>query len=54
MEMEMQVPHIVIVLPDKLMQEGLPTKMNNGGQWVMWSGTPYIHIIIPVPRYVQE
>jgi hypothetical protein len=52
--MEMQVPHIVIVSPDKAILEGLPTKMDNGGPWVMWSGTPYVHIMIPVPKYIQE
>jgi len=52
--MEMQVPHIVVVSPDKSILKGLPTKMNNGGPWVMWSGTPYVHIMIPVPKYIQE
>lgn len=52
--MEMQVPHIVVVSPDKAILEGLPTKSDNGGPWVMWSGTPYVHIMIPVPKYIQE
>lgn len=52
--MEHQVPHIVVVSPDKSLLEGLPTKMDNGGPWIMWSGTPYVHIMIPVPKYIQE
>jgi hypothetical protein len=52
--MEMQVPHIVVVSPDKTILKGLPTKFDNGGPWVMWSGTPYVHIMIPVPEYLQE
>ena len=52
--MEPQVPHIVFVTPDKTILKGLPTKMDNGGPWVMWSGTPYVHIMIPVPKYIQE
>jgi hypothetical protein len=52
--MDHQVPHIVVVSPDKAILEGLPTKMDNGGPWVMWSGTPYVHIMIPVPKYIQE
>ena len=52
--MEMQVPHIVLITPDKAILEGIPTKMDNGGPWIMWSGTPYVHIMIPVPQYIQE
>ena len=49
--MELQVPHIVIVSPDEAILEGLPTNSDNGGPWVMWDGTPYAHIMIPVPGY---
>ncbi len=52
--MEMQVPHIVVVSTDITILEGLPTNFDNGGPWVMWSGTPYVHIMIPVPEYIQE
>lgn len=52
--MEMQVPHIVLITPDKAILEGLPTKMDNGGPWVMWGDTPYAHIMIPVPEYSPE
>lgn len=52
--MEVQVPHIVVVSPDKTILKGLPTNFDNGGPWVMWSGTPYVHIMIPVPEYIQE
>ena len=48
--MKVQVPHIVLISPDKAILEGLPINSNNGGPWVMWSGTPYAHIMIPVPR----
>lgn len=52
--MEMQVPHIVLITPDTSILEGLPTKMDNGGPWVMWGDTPYAHIMIPVPKNIQE
>ncbi len=52
--MEMQVPHIVVVSPDTTILKGLPTKSDNGGPWVMWKGTPYVHIMIPVPKNIQE
>lgn len=44
-------PHIMVIVPDQRMIEGLPTDPKNGGPWVMWKGTPYAHIMIPtVPR----
>lgn len=49
--MEAQVPHIVLITPDKGILEDLPKKSDNGGPWVMWDGTPYAHIMIPVPEY---
>ncbi|WJJ96570.1 hypothetical protein [Algibacter luteus] len=52
--MEHQVPHIVVVSPDKSILDSLPTKMDNGGPWVMWKNTPYAHIMIPVPKNTLE
>lgn len=49
--MQEQVPHVGILVPDKALLEGMPTDPNNGGPWVMWRDTPYVHIIVPVPRY---
>jgi hypothetical protein len=39
--------HLMILAPAALM-EGLPTDPNNGGPYVMWKGTPYAHIMVPV------
>ena len=45
------VPHIMVVVPDPYLLEGLSTDPHNGGPWVMWKGTPYAHIMIPtIPR----
>jgi hypothetical protein len=41
-------PHIMIIVPDPKQLEGLPTDPNNGGPWVMYKGTPYAHIMVPV------
>ena len=41
-------PHIMIAVPDPSQLVGLPTDPDNGGPWVMWAGTPYAHIMIPV------
>ncbi len=43
-------PHVMILLPDPAALAGLPTDPANGGPWVMWKGTPYAHIMVPVPR----
>ena len=43
--------HIMLVVPDAAMLESFPTDPNNGGPYVMWKGTPYAHIMIPIgPR----
>jgi hypothetical protein len=43
-------PHIMVVVPDPALVEGLSTDPANGGPWVMWKGTPYAHIMIPTVR----
>lgn len=44
------IPHIMIIVPDHAMLEGLPTDPHNGGPWVMWEGTPYVHIMVPTTK----
>ena len=41
-------PHIMVLLPDTAQLEGLSTDPNSGGAYVMWKGTPYAHIMVPV------
>lgn len=41
-------PHLMILVPDKSALEGISTDPYNGGPWVMWSETPYAHIMIPL------
>ena len=43
-------PHIMVIVPDPRQLEGLPTDPNSGGAYVMWKGTPYTHIMIPVAQ----
>ena len=48
-------PHAMVLVPDPAQLEGLPTDPNAGGAYVMWKGTPYAHIMIPVgKRPVQK
>jgi hypothetical protein len=41
-------PHIMLVVPDKNALKGLPTKRQSAAPWVMWPGTPYAHIMVPI------
>jgi hypothetical protein len=43
--------HIMILVPDHDMLEGISSDPHNGGPWVMWPGTPYAHIMIQVESY---
>ena len=40
--------HIMVLTPDVKQLDALPTSPNNGGPFVMWKGTPYAHIMVPV------
>jgi hypothetical protein len=41
-------PHLMIITPDKALLDSLSTDPHNGGPYVMWKDTPYVHIMIPV------
>ncbi len=41
-------PHLMLIVPDPSELDGLPTDPDNGGPWVMWKGTPYAHVMIPL------
>ena len=41
-------PHLMLVVPDPSMLEGIPTYPVDGGPWVMWKDTPYVHVMVPV------
>ena len=41
-------PHIMVLVPDPKLLEGVSTDPRNGGPFVMWKGTPYAHLMIPV------
>jgi hypothetical protein len=46
--------HLMVVLPDPKMLEGISDDPHNGGPYVMWKGTPYAHIMIPVASQLQK
>lgn len=41
-------PHLMILVPDPRLLEGISADHLNGGPWIMWPGTPYAHIMIPL------
>src|SRR2546427_2802037 len=41
-------PHVMLLVPDPRALEGIPTKRQGGGPWVMWPGTAYAHIMVPL------
>jgi hypothetical protein len=41
-------PHLMILAPDPAVLDDMTTDPHNGGPWVMWQGTPYAHIMVPV------
>jgi hypothetical protein len=40
-------PHLMILAPPELLN-AFPTDPYNGGPYVMWKGTPYAHLMVPV------
>lgn len=40
--------HLMLLVPDLSLLEGMSTDHRNGGPWVMWPGTPYAHLMIPI------
>ena len=41
-------PHVMLLVTDKRSLEAIPTTRQSGGPWVMWRGTPYAHIMVPL------
>ncbi len=41
-------PHVMVVVPNIQNLRGVSTDPRNGGPYVMWSGTPYAHVMVPV------
>ena len=41
-------PHLMILVPDLKMLEGFTSDPSYGGPYVMWRGTQYAHLMVPV------
>lgn len=46
--------HLMILVPDHSMFDNVSTDPQNGGPWVMWPGTPYAHIMVPIDSYPAQ
>lgn len=42
--------HLMVVVPDPAMLADFPDDPHAGGAYVMWKGTPYVHLMIPTPE----
>lgn len=43
--------HLMLAVPDPALLEGFPTEPTpTGGAYVMFAGTPYAHLMIPIPE----
>lgn len=43
-------PHIMMLVPDRSMLDGVTTDHESGGPWIMWKDTPYEHLMIPATK----
>lgn len=41
-------PHIMVVVPNPSQLDVYSADPHNGGPWVMWKGTKYAHLMVPV------
>ena len=47
-------PHVMVILPDTTQLAGFSRDPNSGGPYVMWAGTPYVHVMVPVGARKQQ
>lgn len=43
-------PHVMLIASDPTLWDKLPTDPAYGGPYVMWKGTPYAHVMVPLVR----
>jgi hypothetical protein len=40
--------HVMVIVSNPAQLEGIPADPQNGGPWVMWKGTKFADIMVPV------
>ncbi len=43
--------HLMVIVPNNAGLEAITTDPEGDGPWVMWAGTPYAHIMVPVGKH---
>ena len=46
----MSPAHMMVLLPDAKELDSYPGDPSTGGPYIMWKGTPYAHLMVPVPK----
>ena len=41
-------PNVMLLVTNPHELQGLPTKRQGGSPWVMWAGSPYAHVMVPL------
>jgi hypothetical protein len=44
-------PHLMVIVPDAAQLNSFPDDYTRGIPWVMWKGTPYAHIMVPLGNH---
>lgn len=47
-------PHVMIIVPDDSILDGLPVTPDTDGPYVMYPDTPYAHIMLPVDERPEQ
>jgi hypothetical protein len=47
-------PHVMFIQPGELDQTVFSTDHHSGASWIMWAGTPYEHVMVPVAEGEHE
>lgn len=47
-------PHLMVIVPDPKVLENITTDHKKGVPWVMWKGTPYAHIMVPLGKGMRH
>jgi hypothetical protein len=45
--------HVMVIMPGDIDQTVFTTDPLSGGPWIMWAGTPYEHIMVPVDAHAM-
>jgi hypothetical protein len=45
---------MMLAVPDIKLIDNISDDPYNGGPWLMWAGTPYVHVMVPIDSYPPE